>query len=90
MSVIGAYLNYSGGSVEYHREEVIKEVEVTPVWAQDQDAVKAAQAVIRKKELEAELSVLKDSWASTTAAYEAEKKAYQGEKERIEKELGTF
>lgn len=36
--------------------EVIKEV--TPEWAQDEDAVKAAQAVIRKKELESELTSL--------------------------------
>lgn len=32
----------------------VETVEVKPVWAEDEDAVAAAKAVIRKKELEAE------------------------------------
>ncbi len=37
-------------------EEVI--IDNTPEWAMDPDAVKAAEDVIRRKELEAELNVL--------------------------------
>jgi len=46
--------------------EVETPVEV-PKWQTDEEAVKAAQDVIRKKELQAELAVLKDAQASTTA-----------------------
>lgn len=48
----------NGTEYVYESTEVIKEVEVTPDWAQDADAVQAAKDVIRKKELEAELSAL--------------------------------
>lgn len=60
------------------QKEVV-EVEVTPEWASDEDAVKAAQAVIRRKELEAELSAL-----------EADKAAIQTRIDEVEKELGTY
>lgn len=39
--------------------QVIKE-EVHPDWATDEDAVKAAQDVIKRKELEAELEVVQN------------------------------
>jgi len=61
--------------IERHVEE--KVVEVLPEWAQDEDAIKAAQAVIRKKELEAELATLNEEVATREARIEA-----------IEKELG--
>ena len=52
---------------------------VLPDWAQDEDAVVAAQAVIRKKELQAELESL-----------QVEKQALEERIEEIERELGTF
>lgn len=55
-----------------------KEIEKEP-WMLDEDAVKAAQDVIKKKELEAELSSLKAVQASTTEKIKA-----------LEKELGTY
>ncbi len=58
--------------------EVETPVEV-PKWQTDEEAVKAAQDVIRKKELQAELAVLKDAQASTTAKIK-----------EVEKELGTY
>lgn len=58
---------------------ITKEVEVTPDWASDEDAVKAAQDVIRKKELQAELEVL------TSEVAEREARITE-----IEKELGTY
>jgi molecular chaperone GrpE (heat shock protein) len=78
----------SGDVIHYEKEVV--EVEVTPDWAKDEDAVKAAQDVIRKKELEAQLESLKTDWNSTTANYEAQKKEYLAKKEALEKELGTY
>lgn len=51
-------------------------VEVTPTWASDPDAVKAAEGVIKKKALEAERDVLKN-----------EVKERQTRIEAIEKEL---
>ena len=64
--------------------------EVLPEWAKDEDAIKAAEAVMKKKELEAALTVLKDTFASSTALYEAEKKAFTAKKTELEKELGTY
>ena len=58
-------------------EEVI--VEVHPEWAEDEDAVQAAQDVIRKKELEAELSVV-----------QSDIEALRARETEIEKELGTY
>lgn len=59
------------------REEVIKEV--TPDWATDEDAVKAAQAVIRKKELEAQETDLVEQITTL-----------QNELDEVRKELGTY
>lgn len=58
-------------------EEVIKEVH--PEWAVDEDAVKAAQDVIRRKELEAEENRL-----------EGEIEALKAQLDGVQKELGTY
>jgi hypothetical protein len=58
MGVVIQYRDSLFTSYKYVREEVEVVKEVKPDWAQDEDAVKAAQAVIRKKELEAELASL--------------------------------
>jgi hypothetical protein len=68
--------------------EVIKEVE--PDWAVDEDAVKAAQDVIRRKELEAELSALEANFEATVATYEANKAEYKAKKEQLQKDLNIF
>lgn len=54
-------------------------IEVAPQWAEDEDAVAAAKAVIRRKELEAELEQLS-----------VEKSTLEERIEEIEKELGTY
>jgi hypothetical protein len=59
--------------------EVEKTVEVKPDWAEDADAVKAAQDVIRKKELTAESELLG-----------AQIKDLQAKKAEVDKELGTY
>lgn len=54
-------------------------VEVTPDWASDPEAVEAAEAVIRKKELEAEEARLVDEITGK-----------QNELDAVRKELGTY
>ena len=76
-----AYLTFTHTEVvEYVKPTVIKEtVEVTPDWAEDEDAVKAAQDVIQRKAWEAELTTVKASIADLE------------EKEtELEKNLGTY
>lgn len=82
--VIGATgaLSQFGSTLETTGSEVIeKEVvkEVAPEWATDEDAVNAAQAVIRKKELEAEEARLVEEISTR-----------QDELDAIRKELGTY
>lgn len=90
--IAGLYVmnNREYGYVKGDTEVIEKEVEVHPDWATDEDAVKAAQAVIRKKELEAERGELQ----SQIAKIEAETKAQVNERKsritEIDKELGTF
>ena len=66
---------------DLEQEVVIKEVstEVHPEWATDTEAVEAAQAVIRRKELEAEENRL-----------QGEIEALQSELDEVQKELGNF
>lgn len=63
----------------YQAEVVEKIIDNTPEWAEDADAVAAAKAVIRKKELEAELEVLN---------LEIEERKDRATE--IEKELGSY
>lgn len=84
-------LSQLGGTVEVNKiekEEIIKEV--TPDWAEDEDAVKAAQEVIQRKAWEEELKALEASFASSTAAYEAEREAYLERKIDLEKSIGSY
>ena len=60
-------------------EKEVTEVEVTPDWATDEDAVKAAQDVIRKKELEAK-----------EAEYVESITQLQAELDEVRKELGSY
>jgi hypothetical protein len=72
---------WNGSTTEYMVDRVVEEkvVEVLPEWASNEQAVKAAQDVIRKQELEAELATLNEEVATREARIE-----------EIEKELGTF
>jgi len=82
MIVVGIILSaFFGTSTEYISEVKTHTIveEVTPDWAEDEDAVKAAQDVIRKKELEAELAQL-----------ESEVEERNARITEIEKELGTY
>lgn len=72
------------------KEDVEKEVIEVPAWQTDEEAIKAAQAVIRRKELEAELNALESNFEASTASFEAEKAKYKEEKTRLEKELNVY
>jgi hypothetical protein len=80
--VIGLWL-VLGGSNSFSVENEVREVEVIkevqPDWALDEDAVKAAQDVIRRKELEA-----------MEAEMVADIKARQAELDEVRKELGSY
>ena len=65
-------------NVENPQPEVVERV-VTPDWGEDEDAVAAAKAVIRRKELQAELDTLT-----------VEREGINERITEIEKELGTY
>ena len=73
------YFESQNKPVEVNKEVVIETMEVTPDWAQDEDAGKAAQDVIRKKELQAEEERLVN-----------EISGLQNELDEVRKELGTY
>lgn len=66
-------------TLQYVRETVTETVEVTPEWAEDEDAVRAAQQVIRNKEIDQRLTEI----GSSISELEAEKEA-------LEKEIGLY
>jgi hypothetical protein len=77
--VVGGIWLSAGSEIEYVAEPVIEVQEVAPEWASDEDAVEAAKAVIRKKELTAESKALADQI-----------KALQDQKAVVDKELGSY
>lgn len=74
----GILLNLESSS-EYIKETVVETVEVKPEWAEDEDAVRAAQQVIRNKEIDQRLIEI----GSSISELEAEKEA-------LEKERGLY
>lgn len=86
----GIVIMNKGNTLEVNNVETIKVQEVTPDWASDEEAVKAAQDVIRRKELEAELNALEVNFDALTATYEANKASYLEQKTNLQKELGSY
>jgi hypothetical protein len=74
-------VNSNFGQVQYERYETTegKEEVEQPEWLQDADAVKAAEDVIRKKELQAELATL-----------DAEIKERQEKRKQVATELDSY
>lgn len=60
-------LGYLDNSIEYKNQSSETIIDNTPAWATDADAVKAAEDVLRKKELQAELSQLESEVAEREA-----------------------
>jgi hypothetical protein len=78
--VMGVAVQMRGTDTVYVKENTVEvKAELKEAWETDEDAIKAAQAVIRKKELQAELTGLKEVQASTTERIKT-----------LEKELGTY
>lgn len=74
-------LSQSGTSVVYENsEQPANEPAVeTPAWMQDEDAIAAAEAVVKRKELEAR-----------EAELVGQVKALQTELDSVRKEIGTY
>ena len=78
MSVVGVkYFGVFDTTVEAVKKEVV--AEEVPEWQTDEDAIKAAQAVIEKKEWEAELLEVQSAINTLTKR-----------REDLEKNLGTY
>lgn len=74
-------LSQSGTSVVYENndEPANEPVVETPAWMQDEDAIAAAEAVVKRKELEAR-----------EAELVGQVKALQTELDSVRKEIGTY
>lgn len=74
-------LSQSGAPLEYIKEETstTEPAVETPAWMQDEDAIKAAEAVVKRKELEAR-----------EAELVGQVKALQTELDSVRKDLGTY
>lgn len=81
------------GKQEYTatKTEIVEtQVEVIPDWASDEEAVEAAQAVIRRKALEEQQNALEGEISALKAQYESDLAAKQVELDNVLKELGTY
>lgn len=70
-----AIVNYDDGGITVERVENLEvetPVEEVPAWQKDEEAIKAAQDVIKKKELQAQLEAVDKETADVKATYEAE------------------
>jgi len=75
---------YVAGTIETVTEVLL------PEWASDTEAVEAAQAVMRKKELTEDINVLEGDIEALRATYEAELTELETKKVEKEKELKTY
>lgn len=89
---VGAFvsLSQSGTSVVYENndEPANEPVVETPAWMQDEDAIAAAEAVVKRKELEAENARLDAEVKALTETYNTEVERLEARQLEIEKELG--
>jgi len=89
--MFGAIHLIDGTPNEYVRENTMEVVEEPKeAWMTDEEAVKAAQDVIKRKQLKTELTILDTTFDSLTAKYEEDVKNYKAKKIELEKELGTY
>ena len=76
--ILGAYSQgWLTSTMEVQKE--VLEVEVHPEWATDEDALRAAQDVIQRKEWEAELNTV-----------QGDIEALRARESELEKNLGTY
>lgn len=87
----GAYATITGNVGEVMKPDVIEvTTEVSPDWATDEEAVQAAQAVIRKKELQAKEADIKARREALKAEYEASDSQLASELEEVRSELSFY
>ncbi len=87
-----AVVNYEWEDIVVERIENL-EVETpveVPKWQTDEDAIKAAQDVIRKKELQAELAQVEKETAEVKATYEAKTAELKAKRTAISKEIESL
>lgn len=83
-------LGYFSNVTSYTNQAEERVIDNTPDWAIDEDAVKAAQDVLRRKELESELESLKAEKTAEIERHDQEFDRINAEIEKREKELGLF
>lgn len=86
------YFNNGETLPSYERQvtEVTNEPEEPEAWTTDEDAIKAAKDVIRKKELQAALSELDETIEAESAKYKEEVKKRTEQRKELADELATF
>lgn len=75
--------------VVYNNEEQVV-IDNTPEWAVDEEAKAAAEAVVKRKELEQKLEEKQSEASQLTETYQESKAVVDAEIEELEKELGTY
>lgn len=70
--------------------EVTNIPEIPESWTTDEDAIKAAKDVIRKKELQAALTELDETIEAESVKYKEEVKKRTEERKKLADELATF
>jgi hypothetical protein len=92
--VVGGIITYdrllvkNGVSAENSTSEANEPAVETPAWMQDEDAIAAAEAVVKRKELEAENARLDAEVKALTETYNTEVERLEARQLEIEKELG--
>lgn len=84
MGLLVKYKENTTSTYEYVKEQTTEVVQ--EAWMTDEDAIKAAQAVVRKKELEAESAQL----AEDIEALQANILELQEKKKAVDKESGAY
>ena len=91
--VVGGIITYdrllvNGVSTENSTSQATEPAVETPAWMQDEDAIAAAEAVVKRKELEAENARLDAEVKALTETYNTEVERLEARQLEIEKELG--
>jgi len=86
--MFGAIHLIDGTETEYVKENTMEVVEEPKeAWMTDEDAVKAAQAVIRKKEAQLELNAVQGNIEALKSTYEAELGLLEAQEDELTEEL---
>lgn len=89
---VGGYvvLSQQSEAIIAVNEQPATEEVVTPEWMQDADAIAAAEAVVKRKALEAERAELVSEREAIEAEAKAKVDAIKARVTELDKELGTY